>query len=70
MPEARADIGTSECPVMPGEVFISSRKGLRSLARIMMSARAAGISYEDLCLRLLASATLDTPAGAVGGIAG
>ena len=33
MPAARADIGTSECPVMPGEVFISSRKGLRSLAR-------------------------------------
>src|SRR5258707_6852298 len=25
--------------VMPGEVLISSRKGLRSLARIMMSAR-------------------------------
>jgi D-alanine-D-alanine ligase len=24
-----------------------------------MSARAAGISYEDLCVQLLASATLD-----------
>ncbi len=33
-------MGTSECPVMPGEVLISSRKGWRSLARIMMSARA------------------------------
>ncbi len=31
MPAARADIGTSEWLVMPGEVFISSRKGLRSL---------------------------------------
>ncbi len=40
MPLARADMGTSEWPVMPGEVLISSRKGLRSLARIMMSARA------------------------------
>jgi D-alanine-D-alanine ligase len=37
---------------------------------VPMSARAAGISYEDLCLRLLASASLDTPEGAVGGIAG
>jgi D-alanine-D-alanine ligase len=27
-----------------------------------MSARAAGISYEDLCLRVLASATLDSKA--------
>jgi D-alanine-D-alanine ligase len=26
---------------------------------VPMSARAAGISYEDLCLQLLASATLD-----------
>ena len=25
-----------------------------------MSARAAGISYEELCLRLLAAATLDS----------
>ncbi len=39
MPAARADIGTSEWLVMPGEVFISSRKGLRSLARIIRSAR-------------------------------
>jgi hypothetical protein len=26
-----------------------------------MSARAAGISYEDLCLQLLADAALDLP---------
>jgi len=26
-----------------------------------MSARAAGLSYEDLCLTLLASAALDNP---------
>jgi hypothetical protein len=29
-----------------------------------MSARAAGISYEDLCLQLLADATLDQPGDA------
>ncbi|MOA59306.1 hypothetical protein D3C78_1838850 [compost metagenome] len=40
MPEARAAMGTSEWLVMPGDVLISSRKGWRSLARIMMSARA------------------------------
>ena len=39
MPAARADIGTSEWLVMPGDVFISSRKGFRSLARIIRSAR-------------------------------
>jgi hypothetical protein len=39
MPAALADLGTSECEVMPGEVFISSRKGLRSLWRIIRSAR-------------------------------
>jgi D-alanine-D-alanine ligase len=27
-----------------------------------MSARAAGISYEQLCVQLLQAATLDTPA--------
>ena len=36
---AWAEIGTSECEVMPGLVFISSRKGRRSLARSIRSAR-------------------------------
>ena len=39
MPAARADMGTKEWLVMPGEVFISSKNGLRSVARNMMSAR-------------------------------
>jgi hypothetical protein len=39
MPAARADMGTKEWLVMPGEVFISSKKALRSLARIIKSAR-------------------------------
>jgi D-alanine-D-alanine ligase len=31
---------------------------------VPMSARAAGISYEDLCVRLLADAALDLDQGA------
>jgi D-alanine-D-alanine ligase len=34
---------------------------------VPMSARAAGISYEDLCVGMLATASLDTPPGACQG---
>ena len=44
---------------MPGEVFISSRKALRSLRRIIRSAKAAGLSYEALCVQIVADAGLD-----------
>jgi D-alanine-D-alanine ligase len=37
---------------------------MTSHSLVPMSARAAGISYEELCLKLLASATLDHPQGA------
>jgi D-alanine-D-alanine ligase len=37
------------------------RPGMTGHSLVPMSARAAGISYEDLCLQLLASATLDHP---------
>ena len=40
MPTARADIGTSECVVMPGAVFTSSRNGRLSDARSNTSRRA------------------------------
>ena len=40
MPAASADMGTSEWPVMPGEVLISSKKGRRVMRSIMMSTRA------------------------------
>ena len=43
---------------------INTSPGMTGHSLVPMSARAAGISYEDLCLRLLASATLDTPQGA------
>ncbi len=37
---------------------INTSPGMTGHSLVPMSARAAGISYEDLCLRLLASATL------------
>jgi D-alanine-D-alanine ligase len=40
---------------------INTSPGMTSHSLVPMSARAAGISYEQLCLRLLAAATLDTP---------
>jgi D-alanine-D-alanine ligase len=33
---------------------------------VPMAARAAGISYEELCLRILAGAALDAPRAAQG----
>ena len=41
MPTARAAIGTSEWPVMPGEVFTSRRNGLPRLSSIVDAAPAA-----------------------------
>jgi D-alanine-D-alanine ligase len=44
---------------------INTSPGMTGHSLVPMSARAAGISYEDLCVRLLQSATLDhPPAGA------
>ena len=62
MPLALADIGTSECPVMPGEVLISSRNGLRSVLRIMMSARAqprqSSVRNASTTMRLISCSSL------------
>jgi D-alanine-D-alanine ligase len=41
---------------------MNTSPGMTSHSLVPMSARAAGISYEQLCLRLLASATLDRDA--------
>ena len=46
---------------------INTSPGMTGHSLVPMSARALGISYEDLCLRLLASASLDTPPGACAG---
>ena len=67
---ARADIMVRASDRKPFLLEINTSPGMTGHSLVPMSARAAGISYEDLCLRLLASATLDTPSGAVGGTAG
>ncbi|MDP3606093.1 MAG: D-alanine--D-alanine ligase, partial [Polaromonas sp.] len=40
---------------------INTSPGMTSHSLVPMSARAAGISYEDLCLEVLRSAGLDHP---------
>jgi D-alanine-D-alanine ligase len=45
-----------------GQAFLlemNTSPGMTSHSLVPMSARAAGISYEDLCLQLLAGAALD-----------
>ena len=47
-----------------GKVFLlemNTSPGMTGHSLVPMSARAAGISYEALCVQLLASATLDHP---------
>lgn len=65
---ARADIMVRASDRQPFLLEINTSPGMTGHSLVPMSARAAGISYEDLCLRLLASATLDTPPGAAGGV--
>ena len=65
---ARADIMVRARDRQPFLLEINTSPGMTGHSLVPMSARSAGISYEDLCLRLLASATLDTPPGAVGGV--
>jgi D-alanine-D-alanine ligase len=48
---------------------MNTSPGMTSHSLVPKSARAAGISYEQLCLRLLADATLDHPAPLPGRVA-
>ena len=43
---------------------INTSPGMTSHSLVPMSARAVGVSYEALCLRVLQSAALDYPASA------
>lgn len=48
-----------------GRLFLlemNTSPGMTSHSLVPMSARAAGISYEALCLQLLRAARLDAPA--------
>jgi D-alanine-D-alanine ligase len=48
--------GTTRKPYL---LEINTSPGMTGHSLVPMSARAAGISYEDLCLQLIASASLD-----------
>ena len=60
----RADIMLRASDRKPFLLEMNTSPGMTSHSLVPMSARAAGISYEELCLKLLASATLDHPQGA------
>ena len=64
---ARADIMVREGDRTPFLLEINTSPGMTGHSLVPMAARAAGLSYEDLCLALLATATLDTPPGATWG---
>ena len=55
----RADLMIRASDNKPFLLEMNTSPGMTSHSLVPMSARAAGISYEDLCLTVLASATLD-----------
>lgn len=62
---ARADVMIDARTRKPYLLEINTAPGMTGHSLVPMSAKAAGLSYEDLCLRLLEAATLDhggTPA--------
>ncbi len=61
---ARADIMVRASDRQPFLLEINTSPGMTGHSLVPMSARAAGLSYEDLCLHLLVQATLDSPLGA------
>ena len=62
---ARADVMIDAATRKPYLLEINTSPGMTSHSLVPMSARAAGVSYEALCLRVLQSATLDYPAPAI-----
>jgi D-alanine-D-alanine ligase len=59
----RADIMLRATDRKPFLLEMNTSPGMTSHSLVPMSARAAGISYEDLCIQLLQSATLDHTEG-------
>lgn len=59
----RLDVMIDAATRKPYLLEINTSPGMTGHSLVPMSARAAGISYEDLCLQLLASATLDQEKG-------
>ncbi|MGV3678760.1 MAG: D-alanine--D-alanine ligase [Acidovorax sp.] len=60
---ARADIMIRASDRQPFLLEINTSPGMTGHSLVPMSARASGISYEDLCVGVLATATMDTPVG-------
>jgi D-alanine-D-alanine ligase len=58
---ARADVMIDKVTRAPYLLEINTSPGMTSHSLVPMSARAVGLSYEALCLQLLASASLDNP---------
>lgn len=56
---ARADVMIDARTRQPYLLEINTAPGMTGHSLVPMSARAAGISYEDLCIQLLQAATLD-----------
>jgi D-alanine-D-alanine ligase len=56
----RADVMIRARDRKPFLLELNTSPGMTSHSLVPMSARAAGIAYEDLCLQVLASATLDS----------
>jgi D-alanine-D-alanine ligase len=59
----RIDVMIDAATRQPYLLEINTSPGMTGHSLVPMSARAAGISYEDLCLQLLASAALDQERG-------
>jgi D-alanine-D-alanine ligase len=59
----RLDVMIDAATRKPYLLEINTSPGMTGHSLVPMSARAAGISYEDLCLQLLASASLDQEKG-------
>ncbi|MDQ6683832.1 MAG: D-alanine--D-alanine ligase [Pseudomonadota bacterium] len=58
----RADLMIRRSDAEPFLLEMNTSPGMTSHSLVPISARAAGIGYEDLCLRLLADASLDSAA--------
>jgi len=57
----RLDVMIDAATRQPYLLEVNTSPGMTSHSLVPMAARAAGMSYEDLCLQLLAAATLDCP---------
>ena len=56
----RADLMLRRTDRKPFLLEMNTSPGMTSHSLVPISARAAGISYEQLCLELIAAATLDS----------